>query len=237
MSTVQAVVLCCGRGIACGSSVAWPVALHGQRGAQQLHTIARGLVTAARKFSALGASTSQVPNSIRPLLSQLSGARNVAAAASALPVARTSRAVMEMAVRKGRKVNVILLEQIDSLGHAGAEVSVAPGFARNFLVPFRKAVYATTANRAVHKIVLPPEEQRRVAQEREVNMLRARVAAFRLRLTRATNDGACSVREQALVHVAHDGTRLHANEAPAHAASHRWCHENWMRAAAHCHVH
>ena len=46
-------------------------------------------------------------------------------------------------------MKLILTETIDSLGTIGAEVNVAKGYARNYLLPQRKAVLATAANRAV----------------------------------------------------------------------------------------
>ena len=46
-------------------------------------------------------------------------------------------------------MNVILLERVNNLGDLGDEVSVKSGFARNFLLPKKKAVQANDANRAV----------------------------------------------------------------------------------------
>lgn len=46
-------------------------------------------------------------------------------------------------------MQVILLERIEKLGVIGDEVSVKDGFARNFLLPNRKALRATDANRKV----------------------------------------------------------------------------------------
>ena len=46
-------------------------------------------------------------------------------------------------------MNVILLERVNNLGDLGNEVSVKSGFARNFLLPKKKAVQANDANRAV----------------------------------------------------------------------------------------
>ena len=46
-------------------------------------------------------------------------------------------------------MDVILLERIEKLGQMGDVVSVKPGFARNFLLPRKKALRATEANRAV----------------------------------------------------------------------------------------
>lgn len=44
-------------------------------------------------------------------------------------------------------MKVILTETIGSLGIIGSEVSVAKGYARNYLLPQKKAVPATEANR------------------------------------------------------------------------------------------
>ncbi len=44
-------------------------------------------------------------------------------------------------------MQVILLERVEKLGHIGDEVTVKPGFARNFLLPQGKALRATDANR------------------------------------------------------------------------------------------
>lgn len=44
-------------------------------------------------------------------------------------------------------MDVILLERVEKLGQMGDLVRVKPGFARNFLLPRKKAVRATEANR------------------------------------------------------------------------------------------
>ncbi|MEE4356822.1 MAG: 50S ribosomal protein L9 [Desulfococcaceae bacterium] len=44
-------------------------------------------------------------------------------------------------------MKVILTETIESLGIIGTEVNVAKGYARNYLLPQKKAVEATDANR------------------------------------------------------------------------------------------
>jgi large subunit ribosomal protein L9 len=46
-------------------------------------------------------------------------------------------------------MKVVLLERVDKLGAIGDIVSVRPGFARNFLLPQRKALRATDANMKV----------------------------------------------------------------------------------------
>ena len=59
-------------------------------------------------------------------------------------------------------MNVILLERLNNLGDLGDEVSVKPGFARNFLIPQQKAVQANSANREIF-------EGRRAELEKNAN--------------------------------------------------------------------
>jgi large subunit ribosomal protein L9 len=48
-------------------------------------------------------------------------------------------------------MKVLLKETIDSLGIIGSEVSVKKGYARNYLIPQGKAVYATPQNLKIFK--------------------------------------------------------------------------------------
>jgi large subunit ribosomal protein L9 len=61
-------------------------------------------------------------------------------------------------------MEVILREDIEKLGGRGDVVKVAPGYARNFLLPRRMAVLATDANR---KIV---EQERQAHLRREAKL-------------------------------------------------------------------
>ena len=45
-------------------------------------------------------------------------------------------------------IELILLERVENLGQMGEVVKVRPGYARNFLLPQKKALRATTQNRA-----------------------------------------------------------------------------------------
>ena len=45
-------------------------------------------------------------------------------------------------------MEVILLERVQNLGQIGDVVNVKPGYARNFLLPLRKALRATQANKS-----------------------------------------------------------------------------------------
>lgn len=57
-------------------------------------------------------------------------------------------------------MEVILREDIEKLGHRGQVVNVAPGYARNFLLPKKLAVAATASNKKI------------VEQERQAHLRR-----------------------------------------------------------------
>jgi len=67
-------------------------------------------------------------------------------------------------------MRVILTQTIESLGIIGSEVEVKPGYARNFLLPQKKAVVATPENRRrleleKAKFELQIAKERKVAEE------------------------------------------------------------------------
>ncbi len=67
-------------------------------------------------------------------------------------------------------MKVILKETIDTLGIVGSECNVAPGFARNYLLPQGKAIEATPQNRKVieqakAKFELQIAKERKIALE------------------------------------------------------------------------
>jgi large subunit ribosomal protein L9 len=67
-------------------------------------------------------------------------------------------------------VKVILMETVESLGIIGKEVNVADGYARNYLLPRKKAVLATPQNRnlieqARAKLELQQARERETAEE------------------------------------------------------------------------
>ncbi len=68
-------------------------------------------------------------------------------------------------------MDVILLERIERLGQIGDVVKVKPGFARNFLLPMKKALRATEANKKQF------EEQR---HQIEANNLKRRQEAEKI---------------------------------------------------------
>lgn len=67
-------------------------------------------------------------------------------------------------------MKLILTETIESLGIIGSEVTVADGYARNYLLPQKKAVPATPANRKIleqqkNKFDLQIAKERKIAEE------------------------------------------------------------------------
>jgi len=67
-------------------------------------------------------------------------------------------------------MRVILKETIDTLGIAGSECEVAPGYGRNYLLPQGKAIIATPQNRKIMeqtkaKLELQIAKERKIAEE------------------------------------------------------------------------
>jgi large subunit ribosomal protein L9 len=91
---------------------------------------------------------------------------------------------------KKRAVNVVLLEDLALRGFAGEEVAVKPGYARNFLIPGRKAVYATADNKAQHVVARSDEERGLLEEHRDFVQFKARATHRALTFTRkVTLDG------------------------------------------------
>lgn len=80
---------------------------------------------------------------------------------------------------------VILLEPVDNLGEAGAQVRVRSGYARNFLIPRGLALPATSANQAELNARL--EQRARVLAERkgDAERLKAMIEAYKAEKTPA----------------------------------------------------
>lgn len=74
-------------------------------------------------------------------------------------------------------MEVILREDIETLGHRGQVVKVAAGYARNFLLPKRMAVEATEANKKIvaqeRDAALRREAKDKAAAEEQARMLGA----------------------------------------------------------------
>ena len=76
-------------------------------------------------------------------------------------------------------MELILLQKVQNLGNLGDKVSVKPGYGRNFLIPYGKAVPATAAN-------LADFEQRRAEFEAKANAILAEALARKAKLEGAS---------------------------------------------------
>lgn len=87
-------------------------------------------------------------------------------------------------------MQVILLERIARLGNVGEEVKVKPGFARNYLLPQKKALRATTENKAFFEaqrdvLLRQNNESKAVAEKQAAAMDKLNVTVIR----QASDDG------------------------------------------------
>lgn len=73
-------------------------------------------------------------------------------------------------------MKVILTETIEPLGGIGDEVSVAKGYARNYLIPQKKAIVATLKNRKVFEL-----QRVQLEQELAKEQVKAEAMAKRIR--------------------------------------------------------
>ncbi|HET9148861.1 MAG TPA: 50S ribosomal protein L9 [Alphaproteobacteria bacterium] len=72
-------------------------------------------------------------------------------------------------------MDVILLERIERLGQMGDVVRVKPGFARNFLLPRKKALRATKENKTLFETQRATLEARNLERRQEAQALAERV--------------------------------------------------------------
>jgi large subunit ribosomal protein L9 len=79
-------------------------------------------------------------------------------------------------------MKVILKENIDTLGHIGDIVKVAPGYARNYLIPKELAIEATTKNAKALDHVKRQMEYKKNKLLEQVKGLAARIEALSLTL-------------------------------------------------------
>ncbi len=86
-------------------------------------------------------------------------------------------------------MQLILLERVDGLGGVGDEVSVKPGYGRNFLLPQEKAILANDGNRKIferRRAVLEAKHQDELSQAKAVA---EKLTELELSVIRATSDG------------------------------------------------
>jgi len=87
-------------------------------------------------------------------------------------------------------MKIILMTDVPSLGHRGELKEVAPGYARNFLLPKKLAVPATPANLQNLEHLKRRRVREEVKARQEAEAMAARVAGLGLQVTaRASEDG------------------------------------------------
>lgn len=86
-------------------------------------------------------------------------------------------------------MEVILLERIDSLGAMGDTVRVKPGFARNYLLPQKKALRATNENKAYFDAQRAELEKRNAEKRAEAEKLAKKLKDLKVTLIRNAAEG------------------------------------------------
>ncbi|WP_341704400.1 50S ribosomal protein L9 [Ferrovibrio sp.] len=85
-------------------------------------------------------------------------------------------------------MQVILLERVENLGQMGDVVKVKDGYARNFLLPRKKALRATDANRAVFETQRAQLEAQNLAKKGEAEKVAAKMEGTAVALLRQAGD-------------------------------------------------
>ena len=100
-------------------------------------------------------------------------------------------------------MEVILLERIEKLGQMGDVVKVKPGFARNYLLPRKKALRATESNRSRFEQQRSHLEATNLARRQEAEAIAGKVDGLSVVLIRQAGEtaqlyGSVSARDVAL---------------------------------------
>ncbi|MFN3458187.1 MAG: 50S ribosomal protein L9, partial [Novosphingobium sp.] len=85
-------------------------------------------------------------------------------------------------------MQIILLERIEKLGSIGDEVTVKDGYARNFLLPNKKALRANEANRKVFEANRARIEAENAARRDDAQAESANVEGKEVVLIRASSN-------------------------------------------------
>ncbi|MBT5048766.1 MAG: 50S ribosomal protein L9 [Rhodospirillaceae bacterium] len=85
-------------------------------------------------------------------------------------------------------MDVILLERIERLGQMGDVVTVKPGFARNYLLPQKKALRATEANKQVFETQRTQLETVNIEQRGEAESVAKKLDGLNFVIVRSASD-------------------------------------------------
>ena len=85
-------------------------------------------------------------------------------------------------------MDIILLERVEKLGQIGDVVSVKPGYARNFLLPTKKALRATKANISLFESQRTQIEAVNLERRNEAESVAAKLEGFSVVVIRQAGD-------------------------------------------------
>ena len=85
-------------------------------------------------------------------------------------------------------IDLILLQRIDKLGQMGEVVRVKPGYARNFLLPQKKALRATKANLAQFETQRAQLEAQNLKRREEAERISERMAGLSVIIIRQAGE-------------------------------------------------
>ena len=85
-------------------------------------------------------------------------------------------------------MKVVLLERVQKLGQMGDIVDVKSGYARNFLLPFRKALRATEQNIQYYEKQKSILEAKNIENIKEAESLKAKINGLSFTLIRSASD-------------------------------------------------
>jgi large subunit ribosomal protein L9 len=85
-------------------------------------------------------------------------------------------------------MNVILLERVSKLGQMGDVVKVKPGYARNFLLPQRKALRATKDNITYFESQRKTLEAQNLERRKDAEAVAAKMAELKVTLIRQASE-------------------------------------------------
>ena len=85
-------------------------------------------------------------------------------------------------------MKVVLLERVQKLGQMGDIVDVKSGYARNFLLPFRKALRATEQNIQFYEKQKSKLEAQNIENIKEAESLKAKINGISFTLIRSASD-------------------------------------------------
>jgi large subunit ribosomal protein L9 len=85
-------------------------------------------------------------------------------------------------------VELILLQRVDKLGQMGDVVKVKPGFARNFLLPQKKAIRANKANVAQFEAQRAQLEAQNIKRREEAERLAERIGRLSVVIVRQAGE-------------------------------------------------